>query len=40
VITEAGHTYACHYNVERIVERIVGQSREIKNLNEKAEPLV
>ena len=40
MITEAGHTYACHYNVERIVERIVGQSREIKNLNEKAEPLV
>lgn len=35
-----GHTSNCHYNVGRIVERIVAQSREIKDLDEEADLLV
>ncbi len=38
--TGRGHVATCRYNVERTVERLVARSREIKKLDENAEPLL
>src|SRR5947199_6611196 len=36
----AGHKKSCRYNVERVIERIVAQSQEIKTFDERAIRLI